>query len=211
MGIQERRARERQARREQILDSARRLFWKQGFGRTTMPDIAAAAELALGTLYLYFPSKDALYIELLIDGYATLLADLKAAAGRPGPPERPAAALIDAFLHFADEDPQYFAIMFFVLQQEVGGPQQALNPDQLERLHVAEEACKAVAAAVLRHVPGQKAGATLQATVDAVWSMLAGVVFFWRRDGEATFSTVAHRARHLVLTALFGTPKGGAR
>ena len=43
MGTQERRARERQERREQIIVAARRLFWKQGFTRTTMPEIAAAA------------------------------------------------------------------------------------------------------------------------------------------------------------------------
>jgi AcrR family transcriptional regulator len=208
MGTQERRARERQERREQILGAARRLFWTQGFGRTTMPEIAAAAELAPGTLYLYFPSKDALYIELLIDGYSKLLSDLQIAAGTPGQPDRRAEALIDAFLHFAQTEPQYFDIIFFVLQQEVGGPQQTLNPDQLQRLQAAEEACKGVAAAVLRQVPGQKGGAALRATVEAVWSMLAGVVFFWRRDGEPAFSTVAHRARRLVLTALFGAEKG---
>ncbi|HSB79245.1 MAG TPA: TetR/AcrR family transcriptional regulator [Candidatus Methylomirabilis sp.] len=208
MGTQERRARERLERRGQILGAARRLFWKQGFGRTTMPEIAGAAELAPGTLYLYFPSKDALYIELLIDGYAKLLADLQAAAGSPGPPARKAATLIDAFLHFAQTEPQVFAIIFFVLQQEFGGAQQALHPEQLQRLQAAEEACKGVAAAVLRSVPGQKGEAALRVTVDAVWSMLAGVVFFWRRDGESGFSAVAHRARRLVLTALFGTQKG---
>jgi AcrR family transcriptional regulator len=208
MGTQERRTRERQERREQILAAARQLFWKQGFNRTTMPEIAAAAELAPGTLYLYFPSKDALYIELLIEGYAKLLADLQSAAGSPGPPDRKAASLIDAFLRFAQTEPQYFDIIFFVLQQELGGPHQALHPDQVQRLHAAEEACKGVAAGVLRHVPGQKADATLQATVEAVWSMLAGVVFFWRRDGEPAFSAVAQRARRLVLTALFGTQKG---
>jgi AcrR family transcriptional regulator len=211
MGTQERRAREREERGRQILATARQLFWKYGFSRTTMPEIAAAAELAPGTLYLYFPSKDALYIELLIDGYAKLLADLQTAASWPGSPDHQAAALIDAFLHFAQTEPQYFDIIFFVLQHEVGGPTQALHPDQLKRLQAAEGACKAVAAAVLRELPGPKREAALQITVDAVWSMLVGVVFCWRRDGEPTFSTVAARARTLILQALFGLPKGGTR
>ncbi len=208
MGTQERRLRERQERRGQILQVARRLFWKRGFGRTTMPEIAAATELAPGTLYLYFPSKDSLYIELLIEGYARLLADLQTAAGSPTPPDRKAAALIDAFLHFAQTEPQYFDIIFFALQQETGGPQQTLNSDQLKRLKAAEEACKGVAAAVLRQAPGQQGEAALRATVDALWSMFAGVVFFWRRDGDAVFSAVAGRARSLILKALFGAQRG---
>ncbi len=211
MGTQERRAREREARGRQILATARQLFWQQGFGRTTMPEIARATELAPGTLYLYFPSKDALYIELLIEGYTKLLADLKAASRWPGSPDRQAAALIEAFLHFARTEPQYFDIIFFLLQHEVGGPKQALQPDQLERLRMAEAACKAVAAEVLRQMPGARSEAALQLTVDAVWSMLVGVVFFWRRDGEPTFRRVAARARTLVLQALFGSHKEASR
>ena len=211
MGTQERRAREREERGRHILATARQLFWKQGFSRTTMPDIATTAELAPGTLYLYFPSKDALYIELLIEGYAKLHMDLQTAVSRPGSPDHQAAALIDAFLHFARTEPQYFDIIFFVLQHELGGPTQALHPDQLRRLQAAEEACKAVAAAVLRQVPGQKSAAALRVTVDAVWSMLVGVIFYWRRDGEPTFSTVAGRARTLILQALFGLHKGVTR
>ncbi|RPJ59549.1 MAG: TetR/AcrR family transcriptional regulator [Acidobacteria bacterium] len=211
MGTQERRARERQERRGQILTAARQLFWAQGFSRTTMPEIARAAELAPGTLYLYFPSKDALYIELLIDGYAKLLSRLDAAAHRAGSPERQAGALVEAFLHFAEAEPQYFDIIFFVLQREMGGPHQTLNRDQLERLRAAEEACHAVARSVLRQAPGPDGDAALQVTVEAVWSMLAGVVFFWRRDGGRAFHTVTRRARDLILAALFGSREGAAR
>lgn len=87
-----------------------------------MPEIAAAAELAPGTLYLYFPSQDALCVELLIEGYTMPLADLQAAADSPGPPDRTAASLIDAFLRFAQTESQYFDISFFALQQELSGP-----------------------------------------------------------------------------------------
>jgi len=207
MGTRQRRARERQERSGQILDAARRLFWRQGYERTTMPEIAAAAELAPGTLYLYFPSKEALYIELLIEGYATLLAGLETAARSRGSRKQRAAALIDAFLRFACEEPQYFAIIFFVLQQGSGGPHQTLAADQRKRLEAAEEACKQVAAAALRQEPDGTGEAARRATVEAIWSMLAGVVFYWRKDGEAAFAAVAARARALILAALFGAGK----
>jgi AcrR family transcriptional regulator len=203
MGTQQRRERERSERREEILQAARELFWSRGYNRTTMPEIAAAAELAPGTLYLYFPSKDVLYIELLVEGYGKLLAGLRAAADGAGAPRRQAEALIDAFLDFARTAPQYFDIIFFVLQHEGSGPHEALAADQLRRLEAAEEACKTVAAEVLRRAPGRKTDAEVRQTVEAVWSMLAGVIFFWRRDGEPAFSTVAHGARALLLAALF--------
>jgi AcrR family transcriptional regulator len=49
-----------EATREHVLASALGLFRKRGFERTTMRDIAQAAELSLGAAYHYFPSKDAL-------------------------------------------------------------------------------------------------------------------------------------------------------
>ena len=48
----------RAARREEILDAARRVFAERGFKGTTIADIADEAGIALGTIYLYFEAKD---------------------------------------------------------------------------------------------------------------------------------------------------------
>ncbi|MGH2726391.1 MAG: TetR/AcrR family transcriptional regulator, partial [Actinomycetota bacterium] len=45
-------------RRRDILDAALHLFAERGFNETTVQDIAAAAGMATGTVYLYFPSKE---------------------------------------------------------------------------------------------------------------------------------------------------------
>jgi AcrR family transcriptional regulator len=50
--------------RAHLVDTAFRLFEKRGFERTTLRDIASRAKVSLGLLYRYFPSKDALVIEL---------------------------------------------------------------------------------------------------------------------------------------------------
>ena len=46
MSIHQRRQREAEARRSAILHAARKLFWKQGYAATTMPQLATACELA---------------------------------------------------------------------------------------------------------------------------------------------------------------------
>lgn len=62
MGIAERKEREKQQRREEIIDAAEAVFFSQGFEQSTMDDIAAKAELSKGTLYLYFKSKEDLHM-----------------------------------------------------------------------------------------------------------------------------------------------------
>ncbi|MGC4933035.1 TetR/AcrR family transcriptional regulator [Gordonia sp. DT30] len=46
------------ARRQQIIDAARRLFATQGFARTSMSDLVNASGLSNGAIYRYFASKD---------------------------------------------------------------------------------------------------------------------------------------------------------
>ncbi|HKS70319.1 MAG TPA: TetR family transcriptional regulator [Ktedonobacterales bacterium] len=50
-----------EARRNQLLDVARRLFAEQGMERTSIKDIALAAGVAQGLIYHYFRSKDDLF------------------------------------------------------------------------------------------------------------------------------------------------------
>ena len=47
----------------EILDAARKVFSRKNFEQTTVDDIAAAAHVAKGTLYLYFKSKREIYLE----------------------------------------------------------------------------------------------------------------------------------------------------
>ena len=62
MGIAERKEREKQQRREEIIQAAEKVFFTKGFDKSTMDDIAEHAELSKGTLYLYFKSKEDLHM-----------------------------------------------------------------------------------------------------------------------------------------------------
>ncbi|MFC1877219.1 TetR/AcrR family transcriptional regulator [Thermodesulfobacteriota bacterium] len=66
MSIQERKEREKERRRQQILVAAKKLFSVKGFTRATMENIAEEAELSPGTLYNYFKNKEELFASLTL-------------------------------------------------------------------------------------------------------------------------------------------------
>lgn len=66
MGLEERRKRERDNRRNAILKAARRLFFEKGFKSVTVESIARKAELSKGSIYLYFNSKEEIYSQILL-------------------------------------------------------------------------------------------------------------------------------------------------
>ncbi|MHC4982934.1 MAG: TetR/AcrR family transcriptional regulator [Planctomycetota bacterium] len=203
MGTAERREREAAHRRAEILSAARKLFWQQGYVGTTMPQLADATELAPGTLYLYFPSKEALYVELVFEGYKELERRLKDAVAAQAEPRGQAEALVEAFFQFAASFPEYFDIIFFVTRREgTGGWKGTFPPELVGRLYEREAACKAVAAQVLdrawdAHLPEEK-----QVALEAVWSMLSGVIFCFK--GDEKFPTVAEEAKQLILAGVLG-------
>jgi AcrR family transcriptional regulator len=61
-----RKEREQLQRRTEILRAALELFSQKGYHNVSMHEIAARAELAVGTLYKFFQNKEELYREILI-------------------------------------------------------------------------------------------------------------------------------------------------
>jgi TetR/AcrR family transcriptional regulator len=59
-----RKQRERLQHRQEILDTALKLFSERGFHNVSMQQIAEASEFAVGTIYNFFASKEALFDEL---------------------------------------------------------------------------------------------------------------------------------------------------
>ena len=66
MGLEERRKRERESRKNAILKAARKLFFDRGFKQVTVESIAKRAELSKGSIYLYYNSKEEIYTQILL-------------------------------------------------------------------------------------------------------------------------------------------------
>src|SRR5258708_3816771 len=72
------------ARREIILDAARKVFARHGLAATRSGDIASEAGVSQGLMYHYFPSKDALFTTIVADALretARLTAGARQGAG----------------------------------------------------------------------------------------------------------------------------------
>jgi AcrR family transcriptional regulator len=79
MTAQDRKRQEREARRHRIQDAARPVFFDRGFARASIEDIAKQAQLSVGAIYLYFKSKEDLYLSILERSLARLGDRLEAA------------------------------------------------------------------------------------------------------------------------------------
>jgi AcrR family transcriptional regulator len=69
-------------RRDELMDAAQRLFLEQGFAPTTIEQITAGADVAKGTFYLYFSSKEDLLAALGERFAQKLLVSIKAAVAK---------------------------------------------------------------------------------------------------------------------------------
>lgn len=72
MGISERKQREKEQRKTEILDAAERLFFSRRYEDVSMDEIAREVELNKATLYLYFENKEALFAAIVLRGIRIL-------------------------------------------------------------------------------------------------------------------------------------------
>ena len=126
----------RQARGErrmrEILDAALTLFAEAGYDRTSTNAIAARAEISPGSLYQYFPNKDAILVELMTahvdDGFAMIRHAIE--GGLPDSLEDTLRIFVRAAIDNHRDAPRLHRVMF----EEAPRP-----PDFLLMLHRSED------------------------------------------------------------------------
>ncbi|MFZ5571058.1 MAG: TetR/AcrR family transcriptional regulator [Thermodesulfobacteriota bacterium] len=120
MGIQERKGRERERRRQQIMVAAKTVFHRNGFNKATMEDIAREAELSPGTLYLYFKNKNELYASLSLRILQYLLIRLEEVRSKEKVTARKRFGLLkEAIYDVYEFDPPMFIKMFHFQSSEI--------------------------------------------------------------------------------------------
>lgn len=110
---------EKKERRGDILALAGSLLAHKSYEEIRMADIAAELELAKGTLYLYFPSKESLFFSLLSESLDKALARILEAISLPEPSIDTIATVAAAFLAQSPTLPRLLAMVHSILEQNV--------------------------------------------------------------------------------------------
>jgi AcrR family transcriptional regulator len=97
-------------RRRAILAAARTVFARQGYASTVVEDIARQADIAKGTLYLYFPSKEQIYLEALLEEARRLDDETRAAMGSAQNWRDKLRAYLEVRLRYVEEHPDFVRI-----------------------------------------------------------------------------------------------------
>jgi AcrR family transcriptional regulator len=126
MGVAERKEREKEQRRNAIIDAAEQIFFSKGVDNATMDEVAEKAEFSKGTLYLYFKNKDELLHAIVGRGLEILYDMFKDAAGKEKKGIDKIKALGRAYFEFYKKEPDYFTAM---LHQET----YKADPDIIEK------------------------------------------------------------------------------
>jgi AcrR family transcriptional regulator len=178
MGIQERKEREGERRRQQIIVAARRVFSVKGFNKATMEDIAGEAELSPGTIYLYFKNKDELYASLSLRILQYLLIRLQHVnSEKIETTEKRYTALIRAMFDVYEFDPLILINMFNLQTNET---LKTLTPELLSEIKMLS--CKSIEeiAIIFKQEDTGKVlpEENTSLLAEIFWSLFSGVVLF---------------------------------
>lgn len=101
-----------EAKRCEIIGVATRFFASRPFHEVKIEDIAAAAKVGKGTVYTYFPSKEALYLSLIREGFGMFVEGIRVdlAAGGMGTWER-LERIIGGLVDFGFSFPDLFRVL----------------------------------------------------------------------------------------------------
>ncbi|MBM2850671.1 MAG: transcriptional regulator, TetR family [Anaerolineales bacterium] len=128
-----RRQKEKEDRKEAILAAAREVFFEEGIRRATVEAIAARAEVAKGTVYLYFDTKETIVAHLLLEGLDVLGERLAKAydESTPASAEARLRRLAAAYLDFFQKEQDYFRLL---MAFDRGHFQEAVDADVYEMI-----------------------------------------------------------------------------
>jgi AcrR family transcriptional regulator len=101
------------AKRQAIIDTAAALFARKAYHEVKLDDVAAAARIGKGTVYIYFESKEHLYDSLVLGGFSEIVGRLKQQAenlsGRPA--MEVLGGMVGDLVNWAYKNPHFYELI----------------------------------------------------------------------------------------------------
>jgi AcrR family transcriptional regulator len=170
VGVVERRERERQARKEAVLDAARGLLLEKGFRGTTTKEIAELCELSEATLFFYFKNKDEILLSLLFESIQFWANGLRKLEDSKLSAEKRLDQIWRFYEKVNDEHPEYYVISAYLAQPNA---LHGVTPEVKEEVTQRSGENFQRLAKLLEDVTGQADGRHL---ADTFWSTFLGLM-----------------------------------
>lgn len=196
------RQREREARRNLIMDAAIKLFASKAFNQVGMRDIAAEAGLSAASIYRYFSDRDALFVEALCRESEAIAGRIEeiAAEGATQPLERVAVNYVDYLM----EHDSFFQMMTHFMID--GG----ISEKALELFNATERSLLSALDELFRKVGAQ---GNVRLVSHAFFAALNGLLITFRNyPGRPREESKRHIRRLAAIVAeIFGDGVAGNR
>lgn len=185
-------------KRERILRAAVEVFARQGFYNTRVSEVAKAAGVADGTIYLYFESKDQLLLSLFEDRIEKLLAFLAKEIGAIVDPEQKLRRIIELQLGLLDGERELAEVVTIIVRQS----------NSLLREHAAPKFVAYLDAIAKVVAQGQREGAfrsdiSPHLVARAIFGALDGIALTWAL-GKPEVGALKRSASQLSALVLGG-------
>jgi AcrR family transcriptional regulator len=112
MGIIERRLRQKEEIRTNILATAWQMVKEEGWQSLSIRKIADAIEYSVPVIYDHFENKEAILLEFGKQGFDALIRKLQLAKEKHTSPVQQLKAVADAYWNFAFRNKEYYQLMF---------------------------------------------------------------------------------------------------
>jgi AcrR family transcriptional regulator len=177
MGIYERKLREKEQRKNDIIDAARKIFSNKGFRAATVEEIAFEAELSPGTLYLYFKNKEELHTTLSIEILKHLADKIQKVVNQDVSVEEKIASFWDVFIDVYEYDSNILINLFHL---QSGETLKTLSDEVLKQIKVHSAMAHGAIIDVVKQ--GIEQGIFIDehpvALADVLWASYGGIVLW---------------------------------
>jgi len=186
--------------RSRILEAALNLFRERGFDQTTMRDIAAAADVAIGAAYYYFESKEALVMAFYQEANIAMHERIEAALDRKTDLKARLRAVVDVKFDYFAPNRKFLG----ALLRHAADPEHPLSPFSAETREIRERD--------MLHFSEALDGCNLRLPEDLrphlpklLWLSQMGLILFWiydRSENQARTDRLVDKSLGIVASLL---------